>query len=48
MKKLLYKGIEFDDFQLYREAENSGGCEYGYPTDENLNTDFRQWKRIRS
>jgi hypothetical protein len=39
MKKLLYKGIEFDDFQLYREAENSSGCEYGYPTDENLNTE---------
>ena len=39
MKKLLYKGIEFDDFQLYREAENSGGCEYGYPTDEDLSTE---------
>ena len=42
MKKLLYKGIEFDDFQLYREAENSSGCEYGYPTDENLNT--KDWE----
>ena len=39
MKKLLYKGIEFDDFQLYREAENSSGCEYGYPTDEDLSTE---------
>ncbi len=42
MKKLLYKGIEFDDFQLYRETENSSGCEYGYPTDENLNT--KDWE----
>ena len=42
MKKLLYKGIEFDDFQLYREAENSSGCEYGYPTDENLNA--KDWE----
>lgn len=39
MKKLLYKGIEFDDFQLYREAENSSGCEYGYPTEEDLSTE---------
>ena len=42
MKKLLYKGIEFDDFQLYKEVENSSGCEYGYPTDENLNT--KDWE----
>ena len=39
MKKLIYKGIEFDDFQLYREAENSSGCEYGYPDDVNLDID---------
>ena len=44
MKKLLYKGIEFDDFQLYRKAENSSGCEYGYPTDENLNT--KDWEEV--
>lgn len=31
MKKLLYKGIEFDDFYLYRETENSSQCEYKYP-----------------
>ena len=39
MKKLIYKGIWFDDFQLYREADNSGGCEYGYATDEDLSTE---------
>ena len=39
MKNLIYKGIEFDEFQLYREADKSAGCEYGYPTDENLNTE---------
>jgi hypothetical protein len=37
MYKLIYKGIEFDDFQLYRETNNSGGCEYGYPSDEEIN-----------
>lgn len=30
MKKLLYKGIEFDDFQIYREAENYCDLEKEY------------------
>ena len=35
MNKLLYDGrVKFDDFQLYREANNSSECEYGYPQDE--------------
>lgn len=35
MNKLLYnKKVAFDDFQLYREADNSSECEYGYPQDE--------------
>lgn len=42
MKKLIYKGIEFDNFQLYREANNSGECEYGYSTDESLDT--KDWE----
>lgn len=37
MKILIYKGIKFDDFQLYRETSNSSECEYRYPSDENLN-----------
>lgn len=32
-KKIIYKGITFDDFSLYKEALNSSGCEYKYPND---------------
>lgn len=34
MKILKYKGIEFDDYQLYKD---SGNRKYGYPSDENIN-----------
>lgn len=34
MKILKYKGIEFDDYQLYQD---SGNGKYGCPSDENLN-----------
>ena len=44
MKKLICKGIEFDDFQLYRETNNSAECEYGYSTDENLNV--KDWEEV--
>ena len=43
MKTLAYKGIEFDDFKLYREADNSAECEYGYP-DEKLN--LKHWEEV--
>lgn len=44
MNKLLYDGrIKFDDFQLYREADNSSECEYGYPQDE---TTIDKWEEV--
>lgn len=44
MKKLVYDGkIKFDDFQLYREANNSGGCDYGYPENE---TTIEEWEEV--
>ena len=44
MKNIIYKGIEFDDFALYREANNSAECEYAYPTDENI--DLKDWEEV--
>lgn len=44
MKILIYKGIKFDDFQLYRETNNSSECEYGYPSDKNLI--LNEWEEI--
>jgi len=44
MSKLLYNGkVKFDDFQLYRESNNSGGCEYGYPQDK---TTIEEWEEV--
>lgn len=44
MNKLIYDGkVKFDDFQLYREAENSSGCEYGYPSD---NVNIKDYEEV--
>lgn len=43
MNKLLYnEKVVFDDFQLYREANNSSKCEYGYPHDETTLDDWAE------
>ncbi len=39
MKRMIYReNVEFKVFKLYKEANNSDGCEYGYPIEENLST----------
>lgn len=44
MNKLVYdKRVVFDDFQLYREANNSGECEYGYPYSK---TTIGEWEEV--
>lgn len=44
MNKLIYDNkVVFDDFQLYREANNSGGCEYSYPENE---TTIEEWEEV--
>ena len=44
MNKLIYdKRVMFDDFQLYREADNSSECEYGYPQDK---TNINEWEEV--
>lgn len=46
MQILVYKGIEFDDFALYRWANNSAECEYGYPSDRKLN--LSEWEEVNA
>ena len=44
MNKLIYNNkVVFDDFQLYREADNSSECEYGYPEDK---TTIDKWDEV--
>lgn len=44
MNKLIYDNrVVFDDFQLYREADNSCECEYGYPEDK---TTIDKWDEV--
>lgn len=44
MNKLIYDNrVVFDDFQLYREANNSCECEYGYPEDK---TTIEEWEEV--
>lgn len=44
MNKLIYDNkVVFDDFQLYKEADNSNGCEYDYPENE---TNIEEWEEV--
>ena len=44
MNKLIYdKKIVFDDFQLYRESDNSCESEYGYPENK---TTIEEWEEV--
>lgn len=44
MNKLIYNNkVVFDDFQLYREADNSSECEYGYPYSKTM---IEEWEEV--
>ena len=44
MNKLIYnEKVVFDNFQLFREANNSCECEYGYPEDK---TTTEEWEEV--
>ena len=47
MKEMIYKEARFNKFRLYREANNSGGCDYGYPSDDDLNVNaYEEGKKL--
>ena len=44
MSRLVYENkVVFSDFKLYREANNSGGCDYSYPENE---TTIDEWEEV--